>query len=163
MHTKFPVTVMVLGVVSNEGHGMPPYFFPQGLRVNAAAYIEVLETVVKPWIDSMRSERPYVFQQDSAPSHKAMTTQDWMAENLHDHITPNMWPPSSPDLNLLDYYVWGVVERETNKHPHNTIDSFKAAIIRVMTNINKDQLILTCKRFRTRIEAVIAAGGNFIE
>jgi len=65
---------MVLGVVSNEEHVMSPHFFPQGLRVNVAAYIEVLEVVVKPWIDSVRGERSYVFQQDSAPSHKAMTT-----------------------------------------------------------------------------------------
>ncbi|EFN86287.1 hypothetical protein EAI_08893, partial [Harpegnathos saltator] len=80
MHTKFPATVMVLGVVSNEGHVMPPHFFRQGLRVNAAAYIEVLETVVKPWIDSVRGD---IFQQDSAaPLHKAMTTQDWMTENF---------------------------------------------------------------------------------
>ena len=49
MHTKFSATVVVLGVVSNEGHVMPPHFFPQKLRVNAAAYIEVLEAVVKPW------------------------------------------------------------------------------------------------------------------
>ena len=48
MHTKFPVTVMALGVVSNEGHVMPPHFFLQGLRVNSAAYIDVLGTVVKP-------------------------------------------------------------------------------------------------------------------
>ena len=92
---------------------------------------------MKPCIDSMRGERPYVFQQDSAPSHKAMTTQDWMSENLHDHITPNTWPPSSPDLNPLDYYVWVVVERETNKHSHNTLDSLKAAITRVMTHMDK--------------------------
>ena len=25
------------------------------------------------------------------------------------------WPPNSPDLNPLDFYVWGVVERVTNK------------------------------------------------
>jgi len=65
---------MVLGVVSNEGHVMPFHFFPQELRVKAATYIEVLETVVKLWIDSVRDERPYVFQQDSVPSHKTMTT-----------------------------------------------------------------------------------------
>ena len=47
MHTKFPATVMVLGMMSNEGHVMPPYFFPQGLLVNATAYIAVLEAVVK--------------------------------------------------------------------------------------------------------------------
>lgn len=163
MHTKFPSSVMVLGVVSNEGHVMPPHFFPQGLRVNAAAYIETLDTVVKPWIEGVARGRPYVFQQDSAPSHTAGTTQEWLAENFHDHVTPNIWPPSSPDLNPLDYYVWGVVERETNKHAHNTKDSLKAAIGDVMANINKDHLINACSRFRSRIEAVIEAEGGFIE
>ena len=82
---------------------------------------------------------------------------------LHDHITPNMWPPSSPDLNPLDYYVWDVVERETNKHLHNTLDSLRATITRVMTHMDKDPLIRACKRFRQRIEAVTAAEGDFIE
>lgn len=36
MHTKFPSTVMVLGVVSSEGDVMPPFFFQRGLRVNAS-------------------------------------------------------------------------------------------------------------------------------
>ena len=111
MHTKFPATVMVLGVVSNEGHVMPSCFFTQGLRVNSAAYIYVLGTVVKPWIDRIRNGRPYIFQQDSAPLHKAQTTQNWLAEHFYDHITLNLWPPSSPDLHLLNYYVWGIVER----------------------------------------------------
>ena len=127
MHTKFPSSVMVLGVVSNEGHVMPPHLFQEGIRVNAAGYIRVLETVVKPWIDQVAQGRPYVFQQDSAPAHKAEVTQEWMAQNCHDHVTPNMWPPSSPDLNPMDYYVWGVVEKESNKRPHNTKESLKVA------------------------------------
>ena len=76
-----------------------------------------------------------------------MMTQDWMPENLHDHITPNIWLPNSPDLNPSDYYVWGVVERETNKHPHNKLDSLREAINRVMTHMEEDHLIRTCKRF----------------
>ena len=84
-----------------------------------------------------------------------------MSENLHDHITPNMWPPSSPDLNSLDYYVWGVVERETNKHPHNTLDSLKAAIIRIMTHMDEDHLIQEC--YVSGRETVIATEGNFID
>ena len=30
----FPATVMVFGVVSSEGHIMPPYIFEVGLKVN---------------------------------------------------------------------------------------------------------------------------------
>ena len=90
-------------------------------------------------------------------------TQDWMSENLHDHITLNIWPPSSPDLNPLDYYIWDVVERETSKHLHDTLDSLRAAITRVMTHMDEDHLIQACKRFRQRIEPVITAEDDFIE
>ena len=86
-----------------------------------------------------------------------------MAENFHDHVTPNLWPPNSPDLNPLDYYVWGVVEKEVNKHPHNTKFSLMEAIARAMEDINKDHLIKACSRFRTRIESVIEAEGGYIE
>ena len=163
MLNKFPASVMVLGVVSSEGHVMPPHFFAKGLKVNSAVYIEVLKTVVKPWIDSVRNGRLYVFQQDSAPSHKARLTQEWMAENFNDHVTPDTWPPNSPDLNPLDYYVWGVVEKEVNEHFHNTLDSLKATILRVMSNMSQDHLVKACMRFRSRVEAVIQADGGFFE
>ncbi|KAM3179802.1 hypothetical protein ACTXT7_017565 [Hymenolepis weldensis] len=54
---------------------MTPQYFPKDLRANADvdAYVETLQIVVvkPPWIDSVANEgRPYVFQQDSAPSIK---------------------------------------------------------------------------------------------
>uniref|UniRef100_A0A0K2TQ49 Uncharacterized protein n=1 Tax=Lepeophtheirus salmonis TaxID=72036 RepID=A0A0K2TQ49_LEPSM len=27
----------------------------------------------------------------------------------------DMWPPASPDLNHMDYYVRGILEKESNK------------------------------------------------
>ena len=77
-----------------------------------------------------------------------MKTQDWMSENLHDHITPNIWSPSFPDLNPLGYYVWGVVELVISKHPHNALDSLRAAITKVMTHMEEDHLILKLNNWR---------------
>ncbi|QQP58339.1 Uncharacterized protein FKW44_003616 [Caligus rogercresseyi] len=48
------------------------------------------------------------------------------------------WPPSSPDLNPCDYYLWGVLERDTNKRAHNTVDSLKAAIIQTVANLSRE-------------------------
>lgn len=69
MHPKFLSTVMVLEIVSIEDQVMPPSF-PQGLIVNFAAYNynDVIEKVTKPVYE--RNGIPYVFQKDSAPSHK---------------------------------------------------------------------------------------------
>ena len=66
MYNKFPTAFMVLGIVSNEGHVMPPHLFFQRLQVNFAAYIDVLQIVITPWIASVWNRRPYIFQQDSS-------------------------------------------------------------------------------------------------
>jgi len=50
METKYPATIMVLGVVSNKSDITTPYFFKQGLRVNADAYLKVLQNVVVSWM-----------------------------------------------------------------------------------------------------------------
>ena len=67
MQTKFSQTVMVLGCVSCEGDVMPPHFFKQGFRLNSYAYVELLITVVKPWMTREANGRPYAWQQGLAP------------------------------------------------------------------------------------------------
>ena len=54
---------MVARVVSSEGDVVLPHAFAQGLIVNAAAYKEILEKVVRLWIDRVRNGKPYIFQQ----------------------------------------------------------------------------------------------------
>ena len=75
------------------------------------------------------------------------TTQDWMADNLYDHIAANIWLPNFPDLNPVDYYVWSIAEKEVKKHSHYTKGSLKAAIVQVKFEIDKNQLIIACNRF----------------
>ena len=49
MKTKFPATVMVFGVVSSDGHIMPPHIFEVSLKVNTKEYLDELKSVVIPW------------------------------------------------------------------------------------------------------------------
>ena len=57
---KFPTTVMVFGVVSSEGHIMPPHIFEVGLKVNTKVYLDVLKSVVIPWFKQVAGGRPWV-------------------------------------------------------------------------------------------------------
>ena len=50
--------VMVFGVVSSEGHIMPPQIFEVGLKVNTKVYLAVLKSVVIPWCNQVASGRP---------------------------------------------------------------------------------------------------------
>ncbi len=103
--TKHPASAMMLGVVASDGKRMPPFWFTHGLRVGAKEYLEVLETVVEPWLDQQNPEGNYCWQQDGAPGHKARMVQQWCKENLADFWPANFWPPSSPDAAPLDYGI----------------------------------------------------------
>jgi len=51
----------------------------------------------------------FIFQQDSAPAHHVKETVDFLSTETPAFILPTLWPPNSPDLNLVDYEVWSVL------------------------------------------------------
>ena len=163
MQTKFPQTFMVFGCVSSEGDVMPLHFFKEGLRLNSDGYVKMLTTVVKPWITRVANNRPYVWLQDSAPCPTSGKSQKWLSANFYDFNSPNVWPPNSPDLNPMNYYVWGAVEKDSNRCASTTkpqlIKRNKAAFEALSQEIVKS----ACSRFRSRIKAAIDANGGYFE
>jgi len=161
--TKHPASVMVLGVVASDGSRMPPYFFPKGLKITTEVYLDVLKTVVKPWVESTFPNSKYVWQQDSAPAHKAKRTQQWCKKNFQDFWPWSKWPPSSPDLNPLDYGIWGYLESKACATPQRSVDDLKSAVIEQWTNMPESFVKKTCKAFRPRLEAMLKADGGHFE
>jgi len=126
-------------------------------------YVNVLASVVKPWMETIVSGRPYVFQQDDAPAHTSHLVQNWLSDNIDMFWSKKFWPPNSPDLNPLDYYIWSVVKRVINKHKHLNVTSLRTAIEAAFADIDSATLQRACERFRSRIEPVIEADGGYIE
>ena len=96
MKTKFLATVMVFGVVSSEGHIMPPHIFEVGLKVNTKVYLDLLKSVVIPWCNQVAGVRPWVWQQDSAPAYKSKETQAWLQKEYYDFVPFSHCPPPPP-------------------------------------------------------------------
>ena len=115
MKTKFPATVMAFGVVSSEGHIMPPHIFEFDLKVNTKVYLDVLKSVVIPWCNQVAGGRPWVWQQDSAPAYRLgfrrstntlyasptgpsppPTCTRWTTSFGHTSRTSPTWPPTTP-------------------------------------------------------------------
>ncbi len=59
--------------------------------------------------------------------------------------------------------MWSEFETEVSKHPHNTLDSLRAKISEVKADMNRDVVICPCKKFRSRIEAIVEDSGDFID
>ncbi len=69
-----------------------------------------------------------------------------------------------PDSNHLDYFVWGVSELRVKAKPHNNTPDLIQKIKEVMGSLDRDTLTKAFKRYRSRIEAVVAAAdGQFVE
>ena len=106
---------MVFGVVSSEGHIMPPHIFEVGLKVNPKVYLDMLKSVVNPWCNQVASDRPWVWQQDSALAHKPKETQAWLQKECYDFVPFSHCPPTSPwpePAGLLCL----VIHREHHQH-----------------------------------------------
>ena len=96
MKTKFPATVIVFGVVSSEGHIMPPHIFEVSLKINTKVYLDVLKRVVIPSCNQVAGGRSWVWQQDSAPAYKSKETQAWLQKECYDFVSFSHWPPPPP-------------------------------------------------------------------
>jgi len=62
----------------------------------------VLRQMLLPGIRGAFGNEFFVFQQDSAPSHRAKDAVALMDQETPDYIPPAVWPPNLPDLNPVD-------------------------------------------------------------
>ena len=114
MKTKFLATVMVFGVVSSEGHIMPPHIFEVGLKVNTKVYLDGLKSVVIPWCNQVVGGRPWVWQQDSVSAHKPKRPRLGFrrsATTLYPFLTGPLLPWPEP-AGLIRF----VIRREHHQH-----------------------------------------------
>ena len=59
----------------------------------------------------------FVFQRDSSFAHRAREAVQLLKQETSDSIYPDLWPPNSPDLNSVDYRIWGQMQERVYKTP----------------------------------------------
>jgi hypothetical protein len=59
--------------------------------------------------------------------------------------------------------MWSVVRREVSKHSLNTLDYLRSKISGVMADMDRKVIICPCKKFRSRIEAIVEDSRDFID
>ena len=117
-----------------------------------------------------------VFQQDGAPGHYALRIRQlldrelpgrWMGRGSARHPAPVAWPPRSPDLTPLDFWVWGHLKQQifTQDFRPRTIDELKDAIRRAVAELNGDEevRVRVFGEFRRRLDECVRRGGQSVE
>jgi hypothetical protein len=63
----------------------------------------------------------------------------------------------------LENFAWGVFELRVRAKPHNKTNDLILKIKGVMVSLARNIVVNTYKRFRSLIEAVVAADGSLID
>jgi len=100
----------------------------------------------------------YMFQQDSAPAHRARETIELLTMETPEFIRPAFWIANSPNLNPVDYKVWSVMQEKVYKKRIKDIDELCARIITAWDEMDKRIIDAAIRQWRTRLKA---KGGHF--
>ena len=83
--------------------------------------------------------------QDGAPPHRRRIVTDRLTELFGDRvITLNRaveWPPRSPDLTPLDFFLWGYLKSKVYQTPPENLDELELRIRREMNILRQDRAL----------------------
>lgn len=171
-HTQYNEKVNVwAGIVENRIIG--PFFFDESLT--GERYLNFLQNDLIPALatlfpDDNDPDLPSLtlwFQQDGAPPHYAVHVREYL-----NTIFPQRWigrrgsiewPPRSPDLNPLDFFLWGYVKNLVYKSKPISADALKESIRRVIREISPQVVINVQQEFLDRLIYCRTVGGEHFQ
>ena len=160
----FSQKVMVSVGVSRMGKTSVVFVDP-GAKINSAYYCQVvLEKGLLSDIRAKCRHHKWTFQQDGAPAHTAHNTVEYLKKENIDFIQPDMWPPNSPDLNPVDYAVWGALQQRVyHGRKFSTVEELKTAIITEWRKLSQRFIDNSINEWRRRLKCVVENDGGHIE
>lgn len=160
---KFSARVMVSAGVCFSGKGRL-HFVDKEAKINADYYVrELLPKLVEDCETLMPDG--YTFQQDGAPAHTSRQAQDWLEQHTPDFIKKDEWPPNSPDMNPLDFHVWGAMLHKYKRcapKPKNVAE-LRGVLQSIWDDLPQESIQKAVLAFRERLQACSEQEGGHFE
>ena len=158
--------VIVWAAMSHRGV-LGPFFFEES--VNGENYLEMLQSFLWPQVANLPDIDRLRFMQDGAPPHFARPVRQWLDQVFEGRWIgrrgPTEWPPRSPDMTPLDFYLWGHIKQLVyQRRPQNT-DDLRGFIRDAFSDINAQPELMrkVLLAFKHRMHLIMENGGNHIE
>ena len=78
-------------------------------------------------------------------------------------IPPTMRPSNSPDLNPVDYKIWGVLQERVYKTRIRDVDHLKERLIEEWARFDQKIIDGSINQWRKRLHVCVSAGGGHFE
>lgn len=161
--SNFSKSVMVSVAVSELG-STDLIFIEPGVKINGAYYRDVLLSEhLLPAIKELSANDFFIFQQDSAPAHRARETVELLKRETPDFISPLQWPPNSPDLNPVDYKIWSVMQERVYKTRIRDVAHLRERLVEEWAAFDNGIVERAVQQWRSRLRACIKAEGGHFE
>ena len=160
-------------VAYNATHGLlGPYWFEEDGRtitINGERYREVIREFYADLTDMLTDNQLQQawFMQDGAPPHTARESIECLKELFNARLmslgTAHEWAPHSPDLNPLDFWLWGAAKDTVYAGKPKTLVQLKQNVERYLHQVGPETLTKVAESFQARIKACLNRGGAHIE
>ena len=139
------------------------FFVEHGVKVNGKYYRDVLlSQQMLPAIKHVESDS-FVFQQDSAPAHRARDTIELLQRETADFITPELCLPNSPDLNPVDYKIWEIMQQRVYEMQIHNVDELKQRLVDVWSGLQQSVVDAAVSEWKKRLQACVRVKGGHFE
>ncbi|KAJ4443132.1 hypothetical protein ANN_04782 [Periplaneta americana] len=104
-------------------------------RLTGQAYTNFLENTIPHVLEDtpLINRQNFHFLHDGAPAHFSRTARRYLDRRFPDRWIgrggPIAWPPCSPDLNPLDFYLWGHLKSLVYSSPVPDLESLRNRIV----------------------------------
>ncbi|PSN58165.1 hypothetical protein C0J52_00997 [Blattella germanica] len=143
-----------------------PFFFDA--TITGEVYLEMLRTSILPGVRALYGADEEVFyQQDGAPPHYHLAVRAFLDDNLQGHWIgrrgPIEFPPRSPDLTPMDFYLWGSVKDEVYRRKPRTLEQLRTEITAACAAISIETLTDVVAAIAHHSVMCLAANGQHFE
>lgn len=129
--------------------------FERNETIDSTAYIGFLAEIKQKF----RSSSGLSIMHDNARPHVSAAVQNFFQEH---NITWIHQPPYSPDMNLMDRFVFRNMEQARNGAYFQNIDDVNQFLETYLNGIRRSSLTNELQRLRTDIQKIINRGGDYI-
>jgi len=107
----------------------------------------------------------FIFQQDSAAAYRARDTIALLRREMPDFISPDQWPPNSPDMNPVDHKIWAVMQQRVYEKRINNVDELCQRLLSVWhrRSIGQNVIDEAIDQWHVRLTARVRANGGHFE
>ena len=148
-----------------------PVFLDGPLTCND--YLELLNTTIFPYIVGLHSSqmvaKELFFQHDGTPLHFGTQVRNALNENMPDRWIGRRgtidWPPRSPDLTPIDYFLWVYMKNKVYKRKVRKLEELKSRIKEEFDALknNKSMLKRIASSINLRVSECIKQNGEKID